>query len=251
MKIVKIIIKLIIKLYKKKYTYTILGSQYGSWAFKTDLNSFSYIISCGVGEDISYEIEFLNKYNGKIYLVDPTPRALNHYKCIKKNFGNRKRARYTNDGSQPVSSYDLTNINSNNITYINKAIGIKNNKIKFYPPKIKDHVSFSIFLDNNRDDKFIMVNSTNIISIIKKFKINNVEIVKLDIEGAELMIIEDMFNKKIFPKQILFEFDQLKENSFKSIFYLLKFIKIIRRFKYDLFFADKKNNFSIVKKSVN
>ena len=74
MRIIRKIINSIIKLYNKKYSYRILGSKYGGWAINTNLPPFSNVISCGVGEDVSYEIEFLNKYNGKIYLVDPTPR---------------------------------------------------------------------------------------------------------------------------------------------------------------------------------
>jgi FkbM family methyltransferase len=248
MRIIKIIIYIIIKLYNKKYSYRILGSEYGGWAINTNLPPFSNVISCAVGEDISYEIEFLNKYKGKIYLVDPTPRALAHYKGIKNNFGNKKKTNYTKDGNQPISSYDLSNINSNNLTYINKAIWIKNKKLKFYSPKNKDHVSFSIFIDKNRSGKFIKVNSTDISSIIKKFSIKNIEIMKLDIEGVELLIIENLFNKNIFPKQILFEFDQLKNNSLKSFFYLFKFVKLIRKFKYDIFYNDLKYNFSIIKR---
>ena len=35
---------------------------------------------------------------------------------------------------------------------------------------------------------------------------------KLDIEGAENYVIPDMLNKKIFPEQILVEFDELRTN---------------------------------------
>ena len=151
-------------------------------------------------------------------------------------------------GKQFIDSYNLKGINSNNLKLIKKAVWIKNKKLKFYEPKDKDHVSFSLSKSINSNGRFIEVEGIDILSIIDKYNIKDIEIIKLDVEGTELIIIEDLFNKNIFPRQILFEFDQLKESSLKSIIYLFKFFKLINKFKYDLFYNDIKNNFSIIKK---
>jgi hypothetical protein len=96
-------------------------------------------------------------------------------------------------------------------------------------------------------EDFIEVQALDIVEMIKGYNLKNIDILKLDIEGGELQIIEDIFKKKVFPKQILFEFDQIKEGSIKSIFYLYKFFKLINEFEYVYFYNDQKGNFSIKK----
>jgi FkbM family methyltransferase len=250
-KIINLIITIIIKIKKKNYCYTSLGSVYGEWTFHNKISPNPTVISCGAGEDISFDVDFLNHFSGKIYLVDPTPRAIKHYNLVKKKFGNKKKINYMVGGNQSVDSYNLKGICSNNLKLIKKAIWVKNQKLKFYEPKNRDHVSFSLYKNKNVNENFIDVDGIDILSIINKYNIKNIEIIKLDVEGAELIIIEDLFNKNVFPRQILFEFDQLKENSLKSFIYLFKFFKLINKFKYDFFYNDNKNNFSIIKKLIN
>lgn len=250
-KLINLLILLIINIRKKKYKYTKLGSDYGEWAFHNNFYSKPILISCGAGEDISFDIDFLNNFSGKVYLIDPTPRAIRHYKSIKKKFGDKKKVNYEKGGNQPISSYNLTRINSSNLKLINKAIWNKNQLLKFYPPKDKNFVSFSLFKNKNTVGNFIKVQGIEILTIMKKIKIKKIDLIKLDIEGAELVVIEDLFKKNVLPNQILFEFDQLKEGSLTSLFYLFKFFKLINKYKYDLFYSDAKNNFSIIKKSVN
>ena len=52
-----------------------LGSVYGGWTFENKKNLYgSTILSCGLGEDASFDIEFANMYNAKIIIVDPIPK---------------------------------------------------------------------------------------------------------------------------------------------------------------------------------
>ena len=51
-----------------------LGSSYGGWYFvDTETLNQSWVISGGVGTDISFDIELMEKYKSKIIFVDPTP----------------------------------------------------------------------------------------------------------------------------------------------------------------------------------
>ena len=56
----KIIIFLSNFFYKKKITTQCMGSNYGKWCFIENINlKNSTILSCGVGEDISFDIEMI------------------------------------------------------------------------------------------------------------------------------------------------------------------------------------------------
>jgi len=247
-KLIRKLIKIILKFKIKKIKYKKLGSEYGSWAFDDANipNNFT-LLSCGVGEDISFDIEILNNFIGKVYLVDPTPRAITHYNKVKNKFGEKKIINYSKNGNQNVDSYDLRNISKDNLIFIDKAIHTRNTKLKFYKPKNSNFVSHSIFKNKNMSEDFIEVQALDMVEMIRGYNLKNIDILKLDIEGGELQIIEDIFKKKVFPKQILFEFDQIKEGSIKSIFYLYKFFKLIKEFEYVYFYNDEKGNFSIKK----
>ena len=199
-----------------------LGTDYGGWSFldKNDLEN-KFIISAGLGEDASFDIELIQKYNCKIIVIDPTPKAIEHYNKIINNAGKPKEQRYQEGGKQDISSYDLTNINNENFILVNNALyNVNNEEVKFFAPPNKNHVSHSIIdWQNNyqKNSDFIKVKTITVKSILNKFKLNHLEMIKLDIEGAEIEVLKDMIKEKIFPKQILVEFDELNKINKKAI----------------------------------
>ena len=67
-----------------------LGTKYGGWSLVDEDNlKNSTIISAGLGEDASFDIEFASKYDARIIIVDPTPRAIKHYDEIINSLGNK------------------------------------------------------------------------------------------------------------------------------------------------------------------
>jgi hypothetical protein len=114
------------------------GTFYGGYDL-VHRNDIKIVISCGLGEDASFEIELLKKYNCKIVMIDPTPRAIKHYTLIKKNFGKKNSTTYKkHHGNQLISSYDLRGVNKENLVFLNRAItNINNSKIKLFFPKKK------------------------------------------------------------------------------------------------------------------
>jgi hypothetical protein len=56
-----------------------LGSEYGRKFFAySELGVNPILVSGGVGEDVTFDVEFVYKYEGKAILFDPTPRAIQH-----------------------------------------------------------------------------------------------------------------------------------------------------------------------------
>ena len=49
------------------------------------------VISAGVGEDITFDVELIEKFSCRVFLVDPTPGAKLHYQNIVKRFGKIKK----------------------------------------------------------------------------------------------------------------------------------------------------------------
>ena len=233
---------------KLQFTYAkdiiYLGSNYGGWNLLNHKNlENEFIISACLGEDASFDVELISKFNCKIIVVDPTPRAIEHYKEIIKNTGNEKLENYKNDGNQKISSYDLKNINKNNFILVSKALyNIKNKELKFFAPPNKNHVSLSLNIWQNNykhSEDFIHVKTTTVKDILDKFGINQLQMIKLDIEGAEIEVLNNMIDEKIFPKQILVEFDELNELSSIAI---SRFEKIHKKLVFENYELVKTNN---------
>jgi FkbM family methyltransferase len=112
-------------------------------------------------------------------------------------------------------------VNKDNFILINKALyDIDNKELKFFMPPNKKHVSYSLNnWQNNYEETedYIKVKTITVKSILDKFNIENLEMIKLDIEGAAVEVILDMLENKIFPNQILVEFDELNKLNDKSI----------------------------------
>ena len=69
----------------------------------------------------------------------------------------------------------------------------------------------------NKKSDFIKIKTTTINNILKKFDIKNIEMIKLDIEGSEVEVLDNMIEDKIFPNQILVEFDELNNINDKAM----------------------------------
>jgi len=188
------------------------GSEYGHWCFidHKDLKN-SLIISGGVGEDISFDVDFASDYDATVVFYDPTPRAIKHFELVSENFGNESTIDYVSGGNQPIESYDLSKLTSNNFVYKEFALWNENTKVKFFKPNNKNYVSHSIKNIqrnyNEEDDNYIEVDAIKLSDEIKKLD-RFPSILKLDIEGAALEVLKDLFDNDIFIDQICVEFDE-------------------------------------------
>ena len=258
---------MLVKLYIRAFRYflfrisqsietTRLGSTYGGWSFiENDNFTGQTIISGGCGEDISFDIEFLNLYKGKVILVDPTPRSIKYLEKVLKSLGDSKTKDYVEGGNQPIETYDLSCISSDQIKVEKFALFDKNNEIvKFFPPMNLEHVSFSISNWQDVDegtDYQIEVETITVKEIIKKYNIENLQLIKLDIEGAaENQVLPFMINEKIFPEQILVEFDELHTTNLSPYLKATKIIIQLLLNGYKLIETNKFPDMLFVKKEI-
>lgn len=227
-----------------EYPLIRLGSEYGGWTFVDDENlNNSIILSAGLGTDASFDVEFANKYNSKVIIIDPTPSAIHHFDNIMESIGKRKRKEYSEGGNQSIENYELSDIDKSQLVLIKKALWDKNTKVKFYKPKKRTNVSHSITNwqhNYSNDTDFIEVPADTIFSILQSQNIDkrDIDLIKLDIEGAEIEVITNMMEKSFFPKQILVEFDELHDPSKKAVKRVDQVHELLLENGYELLYTD-------------
>ena len=198
------------------YDFVHLGSSYGGWTFVNHPSlKGSVIISAGVGEDVSFDVAFARRFDARVILVDPTPRAIAHYESLAKRFGKPSSCPYEQrSGNQPVEAYDLSGLGQDQLSLVPMALWNDEASLRFFLPPDSQSVSCSIVnyqSDYRQDTDHIVVDAVPLDQLLGQFgiAINELALLKLDIEGAEIEVLKDLLAKGITPLQILVEFDEL------------------------------------------
>ena len=190
-----------------------LGTEYGGWSIPINahLNKNSIVYSGGVGEDMSFDLKLENKYRSKIFLIDPTHRAIKHYIEVK-NFYDSKINNFTGN-IQPDYMYNIIDLNPdfNNYTYIDKGLYREKTKLKFYKQTNPGYVSQSL-VANMFGNEYDEVEVDSIKNIMNEYNHTHIDLLKLDIEGSEIDVLNQMLDDKIYPKYLCIEFDLLLKN---------------------------------------
>ena len=223
-----------------------IGTAYGGWYFaKTPRLQGSNAVFCGAGEDISFDVGFAAKYSADVFIVDPTPRAVSHVNSVLSRLGSPATTSYVSGGNQDPTSYDLSNITPNQIKLIKFALWNKSCILKFFAPRNPSHVSYSILNYQNNyvtQGSFLEVEARTINHLISdKILPLFIEILKLDIEGAEHEVIKTMLDDGVFPRQLLVEYDELLAGSVRGILRFRKTHKLLESSGYRLFHRDRAN----------
>lgn len=201
------------------------GSAYGKWHVEgsKELRNIT-LISGGLGEDASFDLEFCAKFSSKVVFVDPTERAAIHYSKIINQIGSSRSTDYSIDGNQQISSYDLSNIRAEQLIFVQSALWDSKSYVSLYPPENEKYVSYSILKPSRSfvaKQPKIVVPTVSVKDLVLSMNIGQRFILKIDIEGAELATIKGMLKDKIYPVQILVEFEFLR------IKYALKILKVL------------------------
>ena len=224
-----------------------LGSAYGGWEFldRPELQG-STIVSCGLGEDASFDVEFAREYRATIIMVDPTPRAIQHFEELVMRAGKAADRSYALTGHQPPSAYDLRAVAKTQLRLVQKALWTEETRLEFFEPANPANVSHSIVDYQHgyaKAGRSMEVETVTLAALAKEFRITALPLLKLDIEGAEVPVLLDMLEGPLRPTQILVEFDELSIPSRAAKNNFLMTDAALRDAGYVLPFWDRKTNF--------
>lgn len=180
-----------------------LGSEYGGWIIPVDyINIESVCYLAGAGEDISFDVAVAARFGCSVLIFDPTPRSKQHFEQVKKS---ALRGHPVAINNKPGTFYEITPETADHLQF--EAIGIwkKKEVVKFYSPKDETHISHSIS-NLQHTDKYFEATVERLSSIMNRNNHGALDLLKLDIEGAEFDVIDSIVEDEIPIKILCIEF---------------------------------------------
>jgi len=199
------------------------GTKYGGFYLpnKMNIDKDSIIYCVGVGEDISFDIAMMDTYKCNTFLFDPTPRACTHFNTIIGAIQNKIKIKYDKHwggGDSNYLKYVIKPIDTSKIHYYNYGVYTDNNTLKFYEPVNKDHVSYTLDPTLRKVGKSINIPVKKLSTIMKTLNHDEIDLIKLDIEGVESEVIIQMLDENIFPTYLCVDFDARRANKKVDLF---------------------------------
>ncbi len=159
-----------------------IGSQYGGWAVPKDLISSEWICYCGgAGEDITFDLGIIERFGVHVYCFDPTPRSAAH---VARAAEGVSRFHF-----YPVGLWD------------------RNENVRFFAPRDPNHVSHSA-LNLQGTEEYFVAPCQRISSIMRELHHGRIDLLKIDIEGAEYAVLRSLLEDGLVVKVLCVEFDQ-------------------------------------------
>lgn len=207
----------------------IYGNPSAIWTIPENIltqGSICYLV--GAGEDISFDCAVAEKYQCKVFILDPTPRAISHFEKVKKS------------GVINDSVISL-------IKFLPVGLWKENTTLKFYAPEKEEYVSHSV-VNLQKTERYFEAQVKTLATFMKENGQESIDLLKIDIEGAEYEVIKSIIKDKIFPKILCVEFDETfhplddhhKERINESLNLLLNS-------GYKLFNLDYPGNYTLIK----
>jgi FkbM family methyltransferase len=163
-----------------------LGAENACWTiYNKDFTFGSVVYSFGVGTDISFDLELIKKFQLQVHAFDPTPKSI----------------QWVQQQNTPKE-------------FIMHPYGLaaKSGKLDLFLPEQDNYVSGSIMSDMITSHKKVSVDVLDLSSIMKMLGHGKIDLLKMDIEGAEYEVIQNIIENQLDIKQILIEFHHRFKN---------------------------------------
>jgi FkbM family methyltransferase len=162
-----------------KCDMALMGNEGARWAIHpTELSGKSVVYSFGVGEDISFDLELIQRFGVTVHAFDPTPRTVRWMR------------------TRPVPE-----------KFIFHEYGIADfdGLSRFFPPENPLHVSHTM-VHRKAAATGIDVPVYRLTTIMNMLGHASIDVMKMDIEGAEYPVLRDLLASPLCIHQLLIEF---------------------------------------------
>jgi FkbM family methyltransferase len=163
------------------------GSESEGWCVASNiLNRDSVVYSIGIGDDTSFDISLINRYGMHVYAYDPTPESIEWIA-----------------GQQLPDTFH----------FYGKGLAHYDGVAHFYRHKKETNICHSMIKRKETVGDAIEVPVSRLETLCKENNHTHIDLLKMDIEGAEYDVLDDIFQSGFTIDQVLVEF----HHRFKTI----------------------------------
>ena len=158
------------------------GTEYGGFALLRDsLTAQSTVLSFGIGEDASFDLSVIAQYGCTVCAFDPTPKSV---AWVGRTVGDAR------------------------FCFSPKAVAATDGTIRLYLPTNPAHVSASVRAGAHTRNEAVDVPGRRLATIVSDLNLETIDVLKMDIEGAEYAVLADYFATPgvPLPRQLAVEF---------------------------------------------
>ena len=157
----------------------LLGNEHARWCVcPTRFTPQSIVYSFGVGEEISFDLELIRQFGVRVHAFDPTPRSI----------------QWVRTQAAPAE-----------FVFHEYGVADIDGTCQFAPPENPTHVSHSVVRKNDSRHA-IPAPVHRLTTIMERLGHDHIDVLKMDIEGAEYGVIADLLSCNIRVDQLLVEF---------------------------------------------
>jgi len=182
-----------------------IGTAYGGWyCAPACLAPDGLAVCAGAGEDVSFDVLLNTRFGLRVVCVDPTPRAVAHVRTLL-DAAARGATIPIADGPP---RYALEGFDTTRFEFLPVALWSTDGSLRLFAPRDPRHVSHSA-ANLQHTTEFIEVPALRLESLLAARGETRLTLLKLDIEGAEYAVLDDLLAGPLRPAQLLIEFDEL------------------------------------------
>lgn len=163
-------------------TSALYGGDHGWVVDESLLNRESVIYSVGVGSNIDFDVELINSFGATVHAFDPTPRSIEWVK------------------NQQLPKHFI---------FHPFGLSAENGHMDFFPPAKASSTHFSPIDRYGDTNNIVRAPVKDIDTIASELKHKEIDLLKMDIEGAEYEVIEALPKNRVAINQILIEFHHM------------------------------------------
>jgi FkbM family methyltransferase len=163
--------------------HAVLGTEYGAHCVATrpleERGPGALVYSFGLGEDVSFDLALIERFAAEVWGFDPTPRSIAWLRA-----------------QVLPAAFHL----------VEQGIAARDGALRFYEPQNPAHISHSLVNHGRTSKSFVEVEVRRLDTLLRDLGHPRLDVLKLDVEGAEYEVLDDLLAGPHRPTQLLVEF---------------------------------------------
>ena len=165
----------------------------------------SVCYAVGAGEDISFDTEVAERHGCRVVVIDPTPEGRAHFRLVQQRIAAGEPLSTTN--GEPFR-YRIAPERLGLLKFLQIGVWDRAATMRFYEPTRADYPSHSVAMFQE-SGRYLELPVDRLSRLMGSQGHDRIDLLKLEIEGAEYRVLETIVEDRLDVRAILVEYDEV------------------------------------------